>query len=107
MTTELCQTCCTPLSVFLQLTDKLLLAQRMEADHERLQAEHQLLLKCCEGLQLLRLQHSEMDGSFSASDEELALLQQLQVCLAWLFTTDHHAASVSSRLSVDCYLLLR
>jgi hypothetical protein len=78
----LCTACC-----FLQLTNKLLLAKRLEADHARLQAEHQLLSMCCEGLQLLRLQHIEMDGSCSASNEELALLQQLQVCLVRSCTT--------------------
>jgi hypothetical protein len=61
-----------------------LLAKRLEAEHTRLQADHQLLLECCEGLQLLQLQNNgdrEAAGAAAGyAAEELALLQQLQVC---------------------------
>lgn len=58
-----------------ELTAKLLQAQHLEADKARLQAEHQVLHECCEGLQQLRLQRGLQDF---ASGEELVLLQQLQ-----------------------------
>jgi hypothetical protein len=64
----------------MQLTTKLLQVQRLEADHARLLAEHQLLMSCCTGLQQLRLKGTEVESSLGANDKEQALLQQLQVC---------------------------
>lgn len=64
----------------MQVTAKLALAQQLEREHSRLQAEHQLLVACCDSLQLLRLQHGEAEH---IHEEELALLKQLQVRVGW------------------------
>jgi hypothetical protein len=65
----------------LQLAQQLALAQLLEAEQTRLQAEHQLLLECCDGMALLRLRSSQHDDAGGYAAGELALLQQLQVRL--------------------------
>jgi hypothetical protein len=66
----------------LQLARKLSQAATLEAERSRLQAEHQLLVDCCDGLQLLKLKGSDNAAAAQEVDsaaEELPLLQQLQV----------------------------
>jgi hypothetical protein len=81
---------------FLQLATKLLLAENLQSEQCRLQTEHQLLLECCEGLQLLKQTNSAQGDTADAAAagaaagyaaEELALLQQLQVRLEQLLYT--------------------
>lgn len=66
------------------MAQQLALAQQLEAEHCRLQAEHQLLLECCDGMALLRLrgnEHAAVAGAAGYAAGEVALLQQLQVGL--------------------------